>query len=311
MFVERSPVALGAALDLLCDAARRPAFTPPLFDKLRNVVARTSAKIAQLDDQDGLLAAAVRDAAMVIASFDKPDIRANGAVTGTLRAMARLQRITRETVRARRRAALLLAEPEVASAVPPSTDLRQSIPGIAAWDFIGPSAFDAIIACVHDARRRSQRSPNAGISRLSIQYGERIIAGTAPASALPSCDPAAVPPAGIGLPDEDRDQSSSPAATTLSQLKASLVRGQPFAFLFLQGPAGRQAVRIREAASAERTDDRARAHAATAIGYDDSQQAFLVVEQGDEEGAGRHATVLLSYAYVTHPVLSQDVWTIR
>lgn len=310
MFVDKDPVALGSALDLLCDAARRPAFEGPLFDKLRNVVARTSAKIAQLDDEDGLLAAAVLGAATSIASFDKPDIRANGAVTGTLRAMSRLQRITRETVRARR-VALLLAEQDIASAVPPSTDLRQSIPGIAAWDFIGPSAFDAIVACVHDVRCRSQRNPNSGISRLSIQYGERIIAGTAPAGMLPSSHLATGSPTGTGRADEGRDRASGSAATTLSQLKASLVRGQPFAFLFLQGPTGRRAPRLRETTSTAHTDGRALPHAATAIGYDDSQQAFLVVEQGDEEGGDRNATVLLSYAYVTHPVLSQDVWTIR
>ncbi|OYY65725.1 MAG: hypothetical protein B7Y49_05565 [Sphingomonas sp. 28-62-11] len=101
------------------------------------------------------------------------------------------------------------------------------------------------------------------------------------------------------------------APLTLCQLKASLAEGQPFSFLFLNyaGTASVvQPTNSNEACAV--SDEYAEVYAATAVGYDDQQDAFLVVKQSADSSHEDGEIMMLSYAYWTHPVLSQEIWTI-
>lgn len=105
--------------------------------------------------------------------------------------------------------------------------------------------------------------------------------------------------------------STRSCAITLQKLKTSLAEGKPFAFLFMEDQLAPPTCRSMSEFSESGPDNHyVQAHAATAIGYDDAQQAFMVVKQSNDIDQDPSETIFLSYAYVTHPVLSQDVWTI-
>lgn len=202
--------------------------------------------------------------------------------------------------------------------IPSSADLCQTAISAAEWPPIGPSVLNAIIKCVEDVRRRVERRHDVNPAAMLIQYGQQVIAGTAPIAAQPGQDPGrwCVDPQELGHPAQT-PMIDSPTAfgfAILEQLKASLATGQPFFFLFLRGAENDHPPVSRRRGDASETDDFAgQAHTATAIGYDDAQQAFMVVKRAAECTQPYDFTdiMLLSYAYVTHPLLSQDVWTIR
>ncbi|OYW21735.1 MAG: hypothetical protein B7Z43_09515 [Sphingomonas sp. 12-62-6] len=201
--------------------------------------------------------------------------------------------------------------------VPDSTDLRGAGNVFGGFDPIGPNTLNAILTCVQEVRRRLPQRPKCNSSTLLIQYGQRIIAGTAPIDppltrdqqATGLADKAADSDAGLAL---CVDQPSRSAVATLLTLKASLATGQPFAFLFLQGHDSRSVATPGSRIDGLSPDDgRANAHTAVAVGYDDAQQAFMIIEASPERTPADGNILFLSYAYVTHPVLAQDVWTIR
>lgn len=205
-----------------------------------------------------------------------------------------------------------------ADSIPTATDLRNAAKSIADWGSIGPCVLDAIVKCVDDVCGRLERRPDMNPAALLIHYGQQVIAGTAPIAVQPRRDQAGR----FDGPNTKRiaartpmiDTSTSYGFATLRQLKTSLAKGQPFSFLFLRGEGddGLASPIAREYAQ-QRGTVAGQAHTATAIGYDDSQQAFMVVKRSTERTQSHDFSdiMLLSYAYVTHPLLSQDVWTIR
>ncbi|WP_374128118.1 hypothetical protein [Sphingomonas sp. 28-62-11] len=206
----------------------------------------------------------------------------------------------------------------------------------------------AIAASIRDVRRQSSSQMSIDPSPLFIQYGDLVIAGFAPqvAKARWSCGANAESRRAAGLLNGDATSAigvvssglsvdagtttaASPIAAnddpatgtidlglhvapvTLYQLKASLAEGQPFSFLFLhyadaatmaQPTTGNQALAV--------SDEHTEVYAATAVGYDDQQEAFLVVKQSADPNRADGEIMMLSYAYWTHPVLSQDIWTV-
>lgn len=203
--------------------------------------------------------------------------------------------------------------------IPAAADLRGDIVSMADWRPIGPSVLNDIIRCVEAVRCRVARRADLNPVALLIEYGQQIIAGTGPVADPPRQDLSLSSNRGGAVQAKPTaTPAHSPTAfgsATLGQLKSSLAKGQPFAFLFLRGghpsPAATSAHRIDGPTPNEGS---AGAHTAIAVGYDDAQQAFMIVEASPEPSPyqpdDRHI-LLLSYAYVTHPLLSQDVWTIR
>lgn len=202
--------------------------------------------------------------------------------------------------------------------IPSSADLCQTAISAAEWPPIGPSVLNAIIKCVEDVRRRVERRHDVNPAAMLIQYGQQVIAGTAPIAAQPGQDPGSwyvdLQTRGSAARTPLIDSPTAFGFAILAQLKASLATGQPFSFLFLRGEGDDDALVSRCREDASEIDGLAgQAHTATAIGYDDAQQAFMVVKRSLERIQPHDFTdiMLLSYAYVTHPLLSQDVWTIR
>lgn len=206
-----------------------------------------------------------------------------------------------------------------ANLVPAATDLRGAIVSMADWRPIGPSVLNEIIRCVAAVRCRVARRADLNPVALLIEYGQQIIAGTGPVADPPRQESSLSTKrggAGQGKPSmTSADSPTTFGSATLGQLKSSLAKGQPFAFLFLSG-----AHAAPSATSAHRIDgptpneSAAGARTAIAVGYDDTQQSFMIVEASPERTPYRpddRHILLLSYAYVTHPLLSQDVWTIR
>ena len=100
------------------------------------------------------------------------------------------------------------------------------------------------------------------------------------------------------------DGTGSPS---LAELKTSLVEGAPFAFLFLD----RRRAASANAAGAAGDCDAAGPQLAIAVGYDDGEHAFIVIDQEAPGEWDRQACSYLSYAYVTDPLLSQEVCVLR
>lgn len=233
--------------------------------------------------------------------------------------------------------------------LPQSADLRGRKFVIRYWDHFGPSSLKAIAATIQDVRRQSASKSYIDPSPLFIQYGDLVIAGFAPqlAKARWPCCANAERESAAGLRDGSAAQArgvgssalrvnagmikaASPIAAndrppagaidlgrqvgppvTLYQLKASLAGGQPFSFLFL--PYVDAATQLQPTTGSETiagSDEFAEVYAATAVGYDDQQEAFLVVKQSADAFHKDCEIMMLSYAYWTHPILSQDVWTI-
>ncbi len=206
-----------------------------------------------------------------------------------------------------------------ADSFPAAADVRGAIVNIADWRPLGPSVLNDIIRCVEAVRCRVARRADLNPVALLIEYGQQIIAGSSPVADLPR-QHSTLSTKHIGpISDEPTiplaDSPTAFGSATLGQLKSSLAKGQPFAFLFLSG-----AHLVSASTPAHRIDgltpdeSAAVAHTAIAVGYDDAQQAFMIIEASSEPTPYQpddHGILLLSYAYVTHPLLSQDVWTIR
>lgn len=342
--------ALAGALDRLVKAANRDTISQPEFTRLRSQAARTATRVLKLDDADPQLIAAIDRATLTIASLDPTVTGCNVAVVAGLRTMGRLRRTIACTRRARRHKQA--ADPSTDSPqrstidmLPASVDLRRSISNPGGWHPIGPNMVNAICACVQDVRRSAKRRA-VSPSMLFVQFGARIIAGNPPLdAALPDAQDvewgfagdmaseghrfaasgALAEPSGVQtsacVRDVDHGQSVSlpfqPTRSdnlTLAELKATLLVGQPFTFLFLASPTSNVDDRPGTNGGSinfDRSGAYFDAKTAMAVGYDDHAQAFIILEPSAVAVHDAKDPLFLSYAYVTNPVLAQDVWTIR
>lgn len=232
--------------------------------------------------------------------------------------------------------------------IPQSADLRGGKSAFHDCDHIGPSTLKAIAASIRDVRRQSTSQTSIDPSPLFIQYGELIIAGFAPKVAKAhwpfGTNAESGPGAGLHHGDETPSngvvpsglsvaaRASKPASpvaandgpaigaidlglqvapVTLYHLKAGLAEGLPFSFLFLNNADAAVIVQPTTGNDAPLiNDEHAEVYAATAVGYDDQQEAFLVVKKSADPFHADGEIMMLSYAYWTDPFLSQEIWTI-
>jgi C1A family cysteine protease len=222
--------------------------------------------------------------------------------------------------------------------LPPSVDLRPQCPPVYDQGQLGSCTANAIGGAFQFTQLKEKLAQNWVPSRLFIYYNERSIEGTV------SSDSGAQIRDGIksvnqqGACPEDlwpynianfTDQPPANCYTVAAQnkvktyqripqnlisMKACLASGYPFVFGFtvydsFESQTVAQTGVVNMPAASEQVLG---GHAVCAVGYDDSQQRFIVRNSWGT-GWGQQGYFTMPYAYLTqaHPVLASDFWTIR
>jgi C1A family cysteine protease len=230
---------------------------------------------------------------------------------------------------------LYAAPPVFLAALPPSTDLRSKCPAVYDQGQLGSCTANAIGAAI-EFDRLQEKLPDFVPSRLFIYYNERVIEGTVHSDSGAQIRDGIKTVASQGVCPErewpydiakftqkpsvqayrdaakDRAVSYQSLVQDLNQMKGCLASGYPFVFGFtVYESFESQAVAQSGHAPMPGPGERAvGGHAVMAVGYDDSNQWFLVRNSwGPRWGLAGYFT--LPYAYLTQPGLASDLWTIR
>jgi C1A family cysteine protease len=222
------------------------------------------------------------------------------------------------------------------TALPPSVDLRSQCPPVYDQGQLGSCTGNGIAAAVQFDRTKQKLSPAFIPSRLFIYYNERVIEHTV------NSDSGAMIRDGIksiahqGVCPESEwtydiakfaDQPSPSCykdalkykavqyqkiVQNVNQMKGCLASGYPFVFGFTvydsfeSKPVAQSGV-VPMPAPAEQVLG---GHCVVAVGYDDSQQRFIVRNSwGTTWGMQGYCT--MPYAYLTDSNLASDFWTVR
>ena len=230
---------------------------------------------------------------------------------------------------------LYAAPPQFLTALPASADLRPQCPPVYDQGQLGSCTANAIGGAI-EFDRLKQKLPDFVPSRLFIYYNERVIEGTvrsdsgaqirdgiktvASQGVCPETDwPYDIAkfeqkPAAKAYADalSDRAVSYQSLIQDPNQMKGCLASGFPFVFGFtvyesFESPAVAQSGHAPMPGPSERAIG---GHAVMAVGYDDSNQWFVVRNSwGPSWGLKGYFT--LPYAYLIQASLSSDFWTIR
>ncbi len=228
------------------------------------------------------------------------------------------------------------APPEVATALPPKVDLREQCPPVYDQGHLGSCTANAIAAALEFDQMREKEQAFTP-SRLFIYYNERVIEGTVSSDSgaqirdgVKSVNKQGAPPEDSDWPyditkfaDKPPQKAYDDAAQhqsilyqrltpTLGQLKGCLASGFPFVFGFVvyESFEGPQVASTGEAQLPQAGEKQLGGHAVLAVGYDESQQRFIVRNSwGAGWGMGGYFT--LPYPYLLQHTLSSDFWTIR
>jgi C1A family cysteine protease len=173
-------------------------------------------------------------------------------------------------------------------------------------------------------------------SRLFVYYNERVIEGTVSSDSgaqirdgVKSVNQQGAPPETdwpydiTKFADKPPKQAYDDAAKheailyqrltqTLPQLQGCLAAGYPFVFGFVvyQSFESQEVAQTGQAPMPTAGEQQLGGHAVLAVGYDDSQQRFIVRNSwGTGWGMGGYFT--LPYPYLLQGTLSSDFWTIR
>jgi len=230
---------------------------------------------------------------------------------------------------------LYAAPPVFLTDLPPSTDLRASCPAVYNQGKLGSCTANAVGAAI-EFDRMLQKLPDFVPSRLFIYYNERVIEGTVdfdsgaqlrdgiktvasqgvcPESEWPyDIEKFTQKPSAQAYKDAatDRAISYQSLVQDLSQMKGCLASGYPFIFGFTVYESF-ETLAVADSGHAPLPSSGERpigGHAVMAVGYDDTEQWFLVRNSwGSRWGLDGYFT--LPYAYLIQPVLASDLWTIR
>jgi C1A family cysteine protease len=220
--------------------------------------------------------------------------------------------------------------------LPASIDLRAQCPSIYDQGQLGSCTANAIAAAIEFDQMR-QRLPQIFVpSRLFIYYNERSMEGTIASDSgaqirdgiksiaklgdcpetewpyVPSQFATKPPPSCYQIASQNRATSYSRLPQTITQMKGCLASGYPFVFGFtVYESFESQAVAQSGHAPLPAANEAVLGgHAVMAVGYDDTQQWFIVRNSWGD-GWGMQGYFTLPYAYLLQSSLSSDFWTVR
>jgi C1A family cysteine protease len=230
---------------------------------------------------------------------------------------------------------LYAAPPMYLLKLPPLVDLRNQCPQVYNQEDLGSCTANAIAAAI-EFERMKQGIQDFIPSRLFIYYNERVMEGTVASdsgaqirdgiksvAAQGACPETEWPYDMTQFATKPTDQCYQDALTdkvvqysrvshVLNQMKGCLASGYPFVFGFtvyesFESPEVAQSGIVPMPSAGEATVG---GHAVMAVGYDDSQQRFIVRNSWGD-GWGMKGYFTMPYAYLTDSNLSDDFWTIR
>ena len=220
--------------------------------------------------------------------------------------------------------------------LPPKVDLRRKCPAPYDQGQLGSCTANAIAGAIQFDRMKQKLKNNFIPSRLFIYYNERVIEGTVQSDSGAQIRDGIKSVAHDGdCPEKEwpyniarfaakptagcyKDALKYKALTyqrvvqTLSQLKGCLASGYPFVFGFtvyesFESDAVAKSGALPMPAPKEKVLG---GHAVLAVGYDDSEQRFIVRNSWGKTW-GLHGYFTMPYAYLTDNNLADDIWTIR
>jgi C1A family cysteine protease len=217
------------------------------------------------------------------------------------------------------------------AALPPSVDLRPQCPPVYDQGQLGSCTANAISAAL-EFERAKQGLAAFMPSRLFIYYNERAMEGTIPSDSGaqirdgiksvgsqgdcpetewpydPSQFATMPPPSCYADGVKYKAVTYAAVAQDLNDLKGCLAAGYPFVFGFTVYQSFESQTGV--VPMPGWFESTVGGHAVMAVGYDDSQQRFIVRNSwGEGWGLGGYFTQ--PYDYLTDPKLASDFWTIR
>jgi len=234
---------------------------------------------------------------------------------------------------------LYSAPPATMAALPPFVDLTKLCPAVYDQGQLGSCTANAIAGAIEFDQMKQQLPAPCPFapSRLFIYYNERVIEGTVNSDSGANlrdgikstatqgvCREVPTWPYNIAHFAAKPSQAAYAEALNhkiasyqrlvpvLGQMRGCLASGYPFVFGFtvyqsFESPAVAQTGHVPMPGPNEATIG---GHAVVAVGYDDSNQWFIVRNSWGT-GWGMKGYFTMPYAYLTNPQLADDFWTIR
>ena len=231
---------------------------------------------------------------------------------------------------------LYATPPEFLVKLPSSVDLRSQCPAVYDQGQLGSCTANAIAAALEFDQMKEKQSNVFVPSRLFIYYNERVMEGTVNEDSgaqirdgiksvgkQGDCPetlwPYDIKKFAVKPPDKCYQQALKFKAVQyqrlsqiLNQLKGCLASGYPFVFGFTvyESFESQQVAQTGHASMPLPKETVVGGHAVMAVGYDDSQNWFIVRNSWGD-GWGLKGYFTLPYAYLLEQNLASDFWTIR
>jgi C1A family cysteine protease len=231
---------------------------------------------------------------------------------------------------------LYAAPPEFLLKLPPSVDLRPQCPDVYDQGQLGSCTANAIASALEFDQMKEKQANIFVPSRLFIYYNERAMEGTVKEDSgaqirdgiksvakQGDCPedlwPYDITKFAVQPPQQCYQQALKFKAVLYqrlsqisNQLKGCLASGYPFVFGFTvyESFESQQVAQTGHAPMPAPTEASIGGHAVVAVGYDDSQNWFIVRNSWGV-GWGMKGYFTLPYAYLLDPNLASDFWTIR